>query len=145
MFRDELKRKLRQYKKLEMSIRFGQAPPRPGARLVWSEFFSDKDEPDPHARYAFKQLLDMSPDQLKSAFAEYFFAVYYQYYRENALALDNMYDPRLLSLLGLPPTASQEDIRKRFRELARRYHPDHGGDSRQFIELVDIYEHLTEQ
>jgi hypothetical protein len=143
MFRDELKRKLRQYKKLEISIRFRRAQPAPGARLVWNEFFTDRDGPDPGARFTFAQLLDMSPEELKRVVAEYFYAVYYQYYRENGLASDNLYDPRLLALLGLPPTAGPDDLRKRFRELAQRYHPDHGGDSRQFIDMMETYERLT--
>jgi DnaJ-class molecular chaperone len=35
------------------------------------------------------------------------------------------------------------EIKKRFRELAKQYHPDLGGESERFIDLMDVYEELT--
>ena len=55
------------------------------------------------------------------------------------------YDPGLLSLLGLPPNATFQDIKRRYRELAQVHHPDHGGDHDAFIEVVDAYERLTDK
>jgi curved DNA-binding protein CbpA len=37
-----------------------------------------------------------------------------------------------------------EDIKRRFRELALKYHPDRGGDSEKFIEILDVYKKLTQ-
>src|SRR5205807_9038903 len=62
--------------------------------------------------------------------------------RSSDLTAD-LYDPALLSLLGLPAYASAQELKSRFRELAKRYHPDCGGDSEKFIELMDVYEKLT--
>lgn len=47
-------------------------------------------------------------------------------------------------LFGLPETATQADIKKRYRQLAMLYHPDkHGGDKRKFIEIKEAYEYLS--
>ena len=43
--------------------------------------------------------------------------------------------------LGVPPTASMEEIRQRFRELARKYHPDVQRDKelghRAFVQISE--------
>ena len=84
----------------------------------------------------------MDQQALKAVFDEYFYEVYYQTYRENGFSLEGMFDPELLSYFGLPPDSSIEDIKRKFRELAKQYHPDHGGDSNKFIKLMEIYEKL---
>jgi DnaJ-domain-containing protein 1 len=47
-----------------------------------------------------------------------------------------------LSVLGLPPTATQQQIKRRYRSLAKRYHPDRGGDQRQMQRIIAAYELL---
>lgn len=47
-----------------------------------------------------------------------------------------------LHILDLPPTASEEDIKAKYRELAKRAHPDHGGDSHHFRIIKDAYDRL---
>lgn len=45
-----------------------------------------------------------------------------------------------LEELGLPSSATAEQVRDRFRELAKEHHPDHGGDPvvfRKWSELRD--------
>ncbi|MBN1348064.1 J domain-containing protein [candidate division KSB1 bacterium] len=149
----QLKRKLRQLKQLELKIRrFGDRSVPENPMLIWDAFFSTKLNPEnseiraPASRapvkYPFAQLLCMSRQALKDAFEEYFYHVYIQAYKENGISLPDVYDPRLLSLLGLPAHSSLEDIKRRFRELAKRYHPDHGGDSEKFIELMQIIKQL---
>lgn len=40
--------------------------------------------------------------------------------------------PECYAVLGLEPTASQPEIKRRYRELALRHHPDQGGDPELF-------------
>src|SRR3977135_150908 len=51
-------------------------------------------------------------------------------------------------VLGLPRTASEEEIRKAFRKLARKYHPDvNPGDKsaeEKFKEINEAYEVLSD-
>ncbi len=50
------------------------------------------------------------------------------------------------SLLGVPREASHEEIRKAFRRLAFRYHPDHNhheGAAERFKEIVEAYQVLS--
>jgi len=47
-----------------------------------------------------------------------------------------------LTVLGLPPTATAQQIKRRYRALAKRYHPDRGGDPRQMQRIIAAYEVL---
>jgi DnaJ-domain-containing protein 1 len=47
-----------------------------------------------------------------------------------------------LAMMGLPPTATRQQIKRRYRELAKKYHPDRGGDSREMQRLVAAYQLL---
>jgi hypothetical protein len=142
---DSLKRKLRQLKKLEIGLRFRYRPVPEKPDRVWDSFFSTRGQARPAVRYPLPRLSQMSREEQKQVFEEYFYWVYFRYYQENGLTADNLHDPQLLALLGLPPYAGLADIKKRFRELAKRHHPDHGGDSDKFIELMQVYEKLTGQ
>ena len=102
---DQLKRKLKDIKQVEIAIRFKRSPMREGARLIWNEFFTIKPGAQGSARYPFDELLRMSHEQLKAIINDYFSFVYFQYYRENGLSLENTYEPGLLAALGLPPGA----------------------------------------
>jgi len=47
--------------------------------------------------------------------------------------------------LGVEKTASYDDIRKAFRKLALKQHPDRGGDKEKFQELQQAYEVLGDK
>ena len=47
-------------------------------------------------------------------------------------------------ILELEKGASKEDIKKSFRRLAHKYHPDKGGDEAKFKELSEAYSILSD-
>ncbi len=145
MYLDELKRKLRSLKKLEITIRFSNRVLSGREQFVWDKFFSTKKDGETFVKYNMKQLLAMDREEIKEVFDEFFYHVYFQYYSENGITLNDLYDPNLLSMLGLSEGATMEDIKKKFRELALKYHPDKGGDSEKFIKILDVYKRLTEK
>lgn len=46
--------------------------------------------------------------------------------------------------LGVPKGASESDIKKAYRKLAAKHHPDKGGDTAKFQEIQSAYETLTD-
>jgi len=84
----------------------------------------------------------MSREEYKRVVDEFFALVYYEYYLECGIDFHRIFDPDALSLLGLPFSAVEGDIKKRFRELAKKYHPDTGGEASKFIEIMKVYEKL---
>lgn len=50
-----------------------------------------------------------------------------------------------LAVLGLPPNATTQQIKRRYRALAKRYHPDRGGDPRQMQRIIAAYELLMKE
>ncbi len=146
MTKTELIKKLRQLKKQEISIRFAYRPMQEGIALVWSQFFStDSNNNSNNATYSLASLMDMTHDDRKEVFTCYFFAVYHQYYKENGLPLTQLFDQVHLEALGLTAPVTEEQIKKRFKDLAKLHHPDKGGDSSIFIEILDAYEKLKEK
>jgi curved DNA-binding protein CbpA len=47
-----------------------------------------------------------------------------------------------LTVLGLPANATPQQIKRRYRTLAKQYHPDCGGDPRQMQKIIAAYEFL---
>lgn len=151
--REEIKRKIRKLKKLEVKIRFngfgfsheGISEKIKHIRLVWDDFFDLNDCGGKKAKYSLRALSNMDKDGLKEVISEFFFNVYYIYYKENGIVNADLYDPNLLAQFGLPYDADRQTIKKRFRELAKKYHPDTGGESTKFIELMDNYKKLLDE
>ncbi|MBV9688553.1 MAG: J domain-containing protein [Ktedonobacteraceae bacterium] len=44
-----------------------------------------------------------------------------------------------LAVLGLPSNATEQQIKRRYRMLAKRYHPDLGGDKQQMQRIAAAY------
>ncbi len=47
--------------------------------------------------------------------------------------------------LGIDKKASKDDIKKAFRNLAHKYHPDKGGDAEKFKEINEAYSVLSDE
>ena len=52
--------------------------------------------------------------------------------------------PDYYKTLGVPRTATADEIKTAFRKLARTHHPDAGGDEAKFKELNEAYEVLSD-
>ena len=48
-------------------------------------------------------------------------------------------------ILGVPPNASDDEIRKAYYRLAHKYHPDKGGDAEKFKEVNEAYRILSDK
>ena len=129
----EAKRKIRKLKQTEQKIRRVEIGS--GAALVWDDFFTVK--------YPAASVAEMDRQTYKTVVEEFFYNVYYRYFSENPAGAVGIYDPEILSRLGLRPDADMRMIRAKFRELAKLYHPDAGGDGADFIKLMDDYKNLT--
>ena len=54
------------------------------------------------------------------------------------------YMDKYYKILGLDRSASQDDIKKAYRKMASKYHPDKGGDTAKFQEVEEAYRILTD-
>ena len=52
---------------------------------------------------------------------------------------ENYYD-----ILGVPKTASQDEIKKSYRKLSKKHHPDAGGNEEEFKKISHAYDVLSD-
>ncbi len=138
-----LKRKLRQLKRIELNMRFGTIAIGKEERrilLTWDRFFTDKH--NERAKYPFNTLLVMNSEGRKRVFADYLYTVYTEVYEQKGMLFPVEFDYQALFDFDLPANATREDIKKRFRELAKIAHPDHGGTNEAMIALLEQYNKL---
>ena len=140
---NNLKRKLRKLKQFEKTARM-QAGISNDMPLVWDKFFDTHDIPNNTALYSLKNISVMNKDEYKSIVDDFFARVYYEIYAYKGITDETIYDTDLLAQLDLPPVADSVTVKKKFRELAKLYHPDTGGDAAKFIGLMEIYKKLIE-
>ncbi|GER91467.1 hypothetical protein KDW_56290 [Dictyobacter vulcani] len=50
-----------------------------------------------------------------------------------------------LAVLELPANATPEQIKRRYRKLAKRHHPDCGGDPKEMQRIITAYEYLRKE
>ncbi|MDF2871152.1 MAG: hypothetical protein K0R05_2727 [Anaerocolumna sp.] len=143
----DIKRKIRNLKKMEMRLRFHQIEsggvykgwetcksiPK---KLVWDEFFCLQDNCK-NVRYNMKDLMSLDRNELKKIIGQFYYAVFYRKFQETGMMDSSLYNPDILMKMGLPIDSDAVAIKKRFRELAKEYHPDAGGSSEQFVELLE--------
>ncbi|SHO54013.1 DnaJ domain-containing protein [Anaerocolumna xylanovorans] len=148
----DIKRKIRNLKKMELKLRFHQYEGNRDYKgweihkslpkaLVWDEFFGLQDKCR-KARYNMKDLLAMDRENLKQVIGQYYYAVYYKIFQETGILDGSLYNPDVLAKMGLSFDADARTIKKRFRELAKEYHPDAGGSSDKFVELLEQMDSL---
>lgn len=53
--------------------------------------------------------------------------------------------PDYYKALGVPRSAGADEIKKAYRKLARKHHPDAGGDEAKFKEINEAYEVLSDE
>ena len=107
--------------------------------------FDLHDTPIGKAKYTLAALSALSREEYKDVVEEFFALVYYAHYKENGIISVGVYDPGDLAQLELPFHATEQEVKKRFRELAKIHHPDTGGDALKFIALMKTYEKLIEK
>lgn len=147
---DELKRKLRELKKLEVKIRSNSDSQKnrkklkelENSDLIWNKFFDLKDDTSRNVKYSIMELAEMTKEEFKDVISEYFYYVYYSYAKESNLSDYSSIDQDTLIQLGLPIYADYDEVKRKFRELAKTNHPDNGGDSAKFIELMEKYKNF---
>ena len=144
---DAVKRTIRNLKKSEIRIRFSQNSTdfSKNSSLIWDVFFDLKEPYIKGAKYTLDKLCRMNKVDFKRVVEEFYWNVYYRLFKDSYYGKKQAYEINALSKLGLPPLANMDDIKKRFRELAKKYHPDMGGSREEFIELYKIYDELKSQ
>jgi len=136
----DIKQKIRKLKSLEIELRSGKNryESRP---LLWHEFFDLSGKRN--VKYPLPYLLSIDADEYKRIAGEFSAFIYGDFFEHLSFQGGPHFDKALLVQLGLPYDADSFAVKKKFRQLAKQYHPDMGGHSQKFIELMDLFQKLT--
>lgn len=138
---DDIKHTLRKLKRLEIRLRFnGERPKR--ASLIWDSFFDLGNAQKNRAKFRLSDLALMNRDEYKNAVNEYLSFLFQKIYGASFMP---DHDIAAFISMDLPCHADKNQIKSRFRKLAKLYHPDTGGDSCKFNELMEAYRNLMKK
>lgn len=73
------------------------------------------------------------PPQRWTAWAKYFYNE--EGKRQEDQRRESLYFPECFRALGLPKDPTAEDVKRAYREMALRHHPDTGGSHEAFLQL----------
>jgi len=102
------------------------------------------ENPSRNAKYTLHMLAAMSREDYRNIIDEYFVQIYCSIYNENGSIITKIFDPVALAQINLSSDADVKEIKSRFRELAKKTHPDTGGNAMKFIELMKVYRKLMD-
>jgi DnaJ domain/RNA ligase len=74
-----------------------------------------------------------NPEQWRKSFDHTF---------ENSQSVKSIISTSHYSILGLLPSATEQEVRKTYRSLIKQHHPDHGGDRNTFEKLTNAYNNI---
>jgi len=123
-----IKRKVRKLKNLEIQVRFGNKS-YSEQQLIWNSFFDLSGKRA--VKYPLSYLLVIDNDEYRRIADEFLAFVYRDIFEHFEMPNTRYFDRNLLIRLDLPYDADTNDVKKRFRQLAKQYHPDKGGRCRE--------------
>lgn len=102
--------------------------------LVWDQYFELKKPYKGKAKYTLDELIVMSKIEFEQVIDDYFNSILKLYKKEDFIDL--------YPILNIPRNSDMETVKRRFRELAKKMHPDTGGSHEDFITLSQAYENF---
>lgn len=103
--------------------------------LVWNQYFELKEPYKGNAKYNLDQLINMSEIEFEKVIKDYFNSILNQIYSQEKLI-------EIYPIFNLPLNSDMDTVKSRFRELAKKMHPDTGGSHEEFISLSQAYENF---
>lgn len=134
---DKIKRIIRNFKKVEIRMMVGiYGINSESYSLIWNQYFELNKPYKGHSKYNLDTLINMDSVEFEKVVNEYFNSILNRFYKvEDATKVKT-----ISNTLGLSPNANAEEVKKRFRELAKKMHPDVGGTDEEFIALYEAYQ-----
>lgn len=103
--------------------------------LIWNQYFELKKPYSGRAKYNLDELIKMSKIEFDQIINDYFIAILKSIYKQDVLN-------ELYPIFNIPKDSDIETVKKHFRELAKKMHPDTGGTHEEFIALSQAYDNF---